>query len=96
MSRRYRKYLVADCDLSKLRNLNEAHVAECLRAALREKGIADPDTETVQDIYAYALNQLPTLYPSQGASAPEDPVREWKIEDVVEKALLRVLTNPKN
>ena len=95
MNARHRKYLVAGVDLFALRNHVEEYVVECLRMALEEHAMPELDQETIRDAYAYALNQLPTLYPESDDVGPTDPVRTWDIHGVVENALRYVRANPK-
>jgi hypothetical protein len=90
----HHKYLVAGVDLSTLRNRTEEHVLACLRALLADKDAADTEY-VVEHAYAYALNQLPPLYPPQGETAPADPVSAWDIRGVVEKAIHHVRNHPK-
>ena len=95
MNERHKKYLVAGIDLSGLRNSVEEHVVECLITVLGEQGIVEMDQDSISDIYALALNQLPALYPRRDVTGPDDPVRAWNIHAVVENALHRVRANPK-
>ena len=94
MSQQDDKYMVAGVDLSQVYNLAESHVAQCMRVVLDEYAL-DPDPQLVRDIYAYVLNQLPTLYPHSSAAVPDDPARAWAIHRAVEEALSHVLANPK-
>jgi hypothetical protein len=90
----HHKYLVAGVDLSTLRSRTEEHVLACLRAFLADQDVADKEY-IIEHAYAYALNQLPPLYPPQGEGAPADPVSAWNIRGVVEKAIHHVKANPK-
>jgi len=95
MSKRH-KYLVADTDLFTVDSHVEECVLECLRIALEECGAKEEvDEETIRDAYAYALNQLPVLYPHRGVDKPDDLIRAWNIHAVVEHALKHVMTYPK-
>ena len=95
MSNRLHRYLVAGVDLSSLRNNFEEHVAQCLHTSLEMHDAPKLDHKTVKDAYAYALNQLPTLYPQRDAARPGDLSRAWNIDDVVESAIRHVNSNPK-
>jgi vacuolar-type H+-ATPase subunit F/Vma7 len=89
------KYMVAGFDLADVRNRNEMRVAEAMRAMLEEYGNPELEIEVLQDAYAYALNQLPARYTQKGTIVLGDPVRPQEIRLVVEKAILRVISNPK-
>ena len=89
------KYLVAGVDLIGVRNRNELRVTEAMRLVLEEYGNPELDMETIQDAYAYALNQLPSRYTQAGTIVLGDPVRPSDIRGVVENAMLRVISNPK-
>ena len=84
-----------DTDFSGVRNRNEPRVCAAIAEALAEMGHADMPEEMVKDIFAYALNQLPTLYPQREPSGPDDPVRAWSIHAVVENAIQHVKAHPK-
>jgi hypothetical protein len=95
MSQRYNKYLVADVDLSTVRNRVEEHVMACLRTVLEEHDMPEMEQEAIRDIFAFAMNQLPTLYPQRGFSGPDDPVRAWDIDIIVENAFHHITSHPK-
>lgn len=95
MNRQYGKYLVAEVDLADIRNRNESRVVEAMCSVLEEYGNPALDMETIQDAYAYALNQLPARYAQNGTIILRDPVRPHEIRAVVENALQRVMNNPR-
>ena len=95
MSSQNDKYQVAGVDLINVRNRNEIRVVEAIRLVLEEYGNPELDMETIQDAYAYALNQLPARYAQTGTIILGDPVRPGDIRGVVENAMLRVISNPK-
>ncbi|MDR2075712.1 MAG: late competence development ComFB family protein [Desulfovibrio sp.] len=96
MQKRREKYLVDSVDLFSLRNRNETRVAECMREIL--DGMKDEffSDKALQDIYAYALNQLPARYAQTGTIVLNDPVRASAIRKVVRAAFDLVLKNPKD
>jgi hypothetical protein len=51
--------------------------------------------KTLQDIYAYSLNQLPARYAQTGTIVLNDPVRKSAIRKVVRAAFDFVTANPK-
>ena len=95
MNRKNEKYIVSGVDLYNVCSHTEAHVVECMRAFLEEHSMQDIAPQAIRDAYAYALNQLPALYPQPDAPAPRDPVRAWDIHTIVENAMHYVIANPK-
>ena len=89
------KYLVAGAYLADVRNRNEIRVTDAMRLMLEEYGNPELGMETILDIYACALNQLPSRYAQQGSIILGDPVRPQDIRTAVENAMLRVMGNPK-
>jgi hypothetical protein len=88
-------YIVDSVDLSPLRNRNETRVADCMReilGAMKDEFFSD---KALQDIYAYALNQLPARYAQTGTIILNDPVRKAAIRKAVQDAFDLVAANPK-
>lgn len=94
MPRTEAKYTVAGVSLSDIRNRNETRVAKALRDAL-EHFNSPLAPETIMDMYALALNELPPRYAQTGSIVLNDPVRETAVKDAVQKAIDRVLAHPK-
>ncbi len=82
-------------DFSDIRNRNESRVRAAIGEALADMGHANMPEEMVRDIFAYALNQLPARYAQPGTIVLRDPVRKEHIRDVVTKAVLHIMQNPK-
>ena len=95
MAKDVEKYLVDGVDLEELRNRNEARVAECMREEL-DKMIDNAFSEKdLQDVYAYALNQLPARYTQKGTIVLRDPVHKNDVRATVREAFEHILNNPK-
>lgn len=85
------KYVIAGVDLGAVRNRNEIRMTDAMRQVLEEYGNPELDMETIQDAYAYAMNQLPARYVQSGTIVLGDPVRPQDIRSVAENAILRVI-----
>lgn len=90
------KYLVAGVDLYHVRNRNELRIAKCLAELIESKGLDDIEPNVVKDVYALALNALPSRYTQQGTIVLRDPVQSKDIDTIVAESLLHVLKNPKD
>ena len=88
------KYMVAGANVANIRNRNEIRVAEAMRLVLEEYGNPELEMETIQDIYAHALNQLPSRYAHNGTIILRDPVRPHEVRAVVKDAMQRAMNNP--
>lgn len=89
------KYTVGGVNLSAIRNRNEIRVVKALREVLKHCETPLPP-QTVMDIYASALNELPARYTQTGTIVLGDPVREETIAIAVKNAIDRVLAHPKS
>lgn len=87
--------LVNGVDLTRIRNKNEVRVARLLEKALAgEEGVV-PDPLDVQDIFALALNILPSRYRQVGSIVLSEPVKDTHIEAAIRRAMRTVLERPK-
>jgi Late competence development protein ComFB len=88
------KLLVNGVDLSKIRNKNEVRVARILdRMLSAEEGLA-VDPLDIQDVYALALNILPSRYRQLGSIVLSEPVKDAHIESAIRRALRTVQERP--
>ena len=88
------KLVVADTNLSNIRNKNEARVAKILERVLAEDQAYIPDPLDVQDIYALALNLLPSRYKQAGTIVLSEPVKDSHIEAAIRRAMRTVRERP--
>ena len=96
MSARHDKYIVDGVNMYMVRNRNETRVAECMRETLAAMKGAYVSEKALQDIYAYALNQLPARYAQGGTIVLRDPVRKEAVRKIVREAFELVMHNPKD
>lgn len=95
MSQKESQYSIAGFNVSDIRNRNEVRVVKVLRKALQH--LNSPLTpQTIMDIYALALNELPARYTQTGTIVLGDPIKEKIIEQTVQEAIERVLAYPKS
>lgn len=95
MSDQRTKYTVDDVDMFSVRNRNEARVAECMREEVEQRKDTYFSEKALQDIYAFALNQLPARYAQGGTIVLREPIRKGAIRKVVREAFELVTKNPK-
>ena len=86
--------LVNGVDLAKIRNKNEARVARILEKVLAAEQPEIPDPLDIQDIYALALNLLPSRYRQTGTIVLSEPVKDAHIESAIRRALRTVQERP--
>ena len=95
MSGQHGKYVVDGVDMFMVRNRNEFRVAECMREALETMKDTYFSEKTLQDVYAYSLNQLPARYTQSGTIVLRDPVRKETVRKIVREAFDLIINNPK-
>jgi hypothetical protein len=81
-------------DVTKIRNRNEGRVCRLLEKVLTEEQAYILDPLDVQDIYALALNLLPSRYRQQGSIVLSEPVKDAHIESAIRRAMRTVLERP--
>lgn len=85
--------LVNGVNLTKIRNKNEVRVARLLEKMLAVEGdVSDP--LDIQDIYALALNILPSRYRQVGTIVLSEPVKDTHIESAIRRAMRTVQERP--
>jgi hypothetical protein len=88
--------MVNDVNMSHIRNRNEKRVAACMREELATMMDAHFSDQDLQDVFAYALNQLPARYTKPGTIVLGDMVRKSEVMAVVREAFELIARNPKN
>ena len=89
------KYKLGDVDFFNIRNRNEGRVIKVLSGLLQKKGSSLLSDKDLQDIYALALNALPSRYTQRGTIVVIDPVTKKAIDAAVEDAYDQVVERPK-
>lgn len=89
------KYRIGSVDLSNIRNRNEVRVIAAIRETLIDMGREDVSEDVVQDIFAYAMNQLAPRYAQESTIVLREPVRKEQIQQVVAHSILHILQNPR-
>ena len=95
MSEQRTKYVVDGVDMFSVRNRNETRVAECMREEIEKRKDTYFSEKALQDVYAYALNQLSARYAQSGTIVLRDPIRKDALRKVVHEAFEVVIKNPK-
>jgi len=88
------KLTVNGVELSSIRNRNEIRVARLLEKLLTEEAEGPVDSLDVQDIYALALNLLPSRYRQYGTIVLSEPVKDAHIESAIRRAMRTVKERP--
>lgn len=87
--------LVKGVNLTKIRNKNEVRVARLLDKMLATaEGESVSDPLDIQDIYALALNILPSRYRQVGTIVLSEPVKDSHIESALRRAMRTVQERP--
>lgn len=86
--------LVNGVNLTKIRNKNEVRVARLLEKMLAAEGDSVSDPLDIQDIYALALNILPSRYRQVGTIVLSEPVKDTHIESAIRRAMRTVQERP--
>ncbi|MFP5222981.1 MAG: late competence development ComFB family protein [Acidobacteriota bacterium] len=86
--------LVKGVNLTKIRNKNEVRVARLLERMLAAEGESVSDPLDIQDIYALALNILPSRYRQVGSIVLSEPVKDSHIESAIRRAMRTVQERP--
>lgn len=89
------RIVVQGVDVSAIRNKNESRVARLFEKVMREDGVGELDPLDVQDIYALALNLLPSRYRQAGTIVLSEPVKDSHIESALRRAMRTVGERPK-
>lgn len=89
------RYIIAEVDVSDVRNRNEARIAEKMQYALDRLGNPAMTPQAIRDAYALALNLLPARYKQSGTIILREPIRESHLEEATVRALKQVLAHPK-
>ncbi|MFC1476968.1 late competence development ComFB family protein [candidate division KSB1 bacterium] len=88
------EYMIDDCQLFNIRNLNEVEVVKAIRV-MRDRY---PDfcncCICIEDVYALALNLLSPKYKQQSSIILQDKIDPDEVEDIVEKAIQRIMDHP--
>ncbi|MCL1985847.1 MAG: late competence development ComFB family protein [Betaproteobacteria bacterium] len=96
MSSIYRdKYKIGNVDFFNIRNRNEGRVIKALQEVVQKKSGELLTGKDLQDIYALALNALPSRYAQRGTIVLRDSVTKREIYEAVEDAYDRVVACPK-
>ena len=86
--------LVNGVNLTKIRNKNEVRVARLLEKMLAAEDDSVSDPLDIQDIYALALNILPSRYRQVGTIVLSEPVKDTHIESAIRRAMRTVQERP--
>ncbi len=86
--------VVKGVDVSRIRNKNEVRVARLLDTILAGEPDAPADPLDIQDIYALALNLLPSRYRQAGTIVLSEPVKDAHIESAIRRAMRTVRERP--
>ncbi len=85
---------VHGADVTGVHNRNEKRVAARLEAILAASSDYRPQDLDVQDIFALALNLLPSRYAQRGSIVLNEPVSDDEIDAAIRAALARVRERP--
>jgi hypothetical protein len=88
------KYELGVHNLFLIRNKNEVRVLAEMARILQGLPDYDPQDLDLEDIYALALNKLPSRYVQHGSIVLGEPVRENDVADAVRYAISVVRDNP--
>ena len=77
-----------------IRNKNERRVMALMEKVLEEDPEYAPDPLDIQDIYALALNLLPSRYRQSGTIVLSEPVKEAHILSAIRRAMRTVRERP--
>lgn len=95
MTAHQEKYRIGDTCLHDIRNRNETRVVKALNQWLEEPDAPALNARQIQDVYALALNLLPSRYAQRGTIVVHEPVRMHDIAKAIRTACETVLNNPK-
>jgi hypothetical protein len=88
------KLMVNGVNLGNIRNKNEVRVAKLFERIIAEGSHQSLDPLDVQDVFALALNLLPSRYRQIGTIVLSEPVKDAHIESAIRRALRTVLERP--
>jgi hypothetical protein len=88
--------VVNGVDLGNIRNKNEARVAQLFEKIIAADHPQVTDPLDIQDIFALALNLLPSRYRQYGTIVLSEPVKDSHIESAIRRALRTVRERPKH
>lgn len=86
--------VVGGVKLHTIRNKNEPRVARVMERLLAQEQDYIPDHLDIQDIYALALNLLPSRYRQAGSIVLSEPVKDSHIEAAIRRAMRTVRERP--
>lgn len=89
------QYQFRSSNLFRIRNKNELRVLSMLEQVLSEYPEFDPDKMDIEDVYACALNQLPSRYVQHGTIVLREEISNQQVLDAIHDAVERVKNNPK-
>ncbi len=88
------KYKIGDLSLYRIRNRNELRVIKYMREILVEYPEFEPDILDIQDIYALALNKLPSRYVQECSIVLQQDIDDIQIRDAIRIAIEKVKSSP--
>jgi len=88
------RYAVRNIALHKIRNRNELRVIKHLQDILSEFPDYTPEALDIQDIYALALNKLPSHYVQEESIVLHETVDDTTIRDRIREAVRAVRKRP--
>lgn len=88
------QYTIRNTALYKIRNRNELRVIKHLEDILAEFPDYTPEALDIQDIYALALNKLPSHYIQEGSIVLHESVDDTTIRDRIREAVRLVRKRP--
>lgn len=94
LDRQMAKYTFRGHSLFAIRNRNEIRVIALMERVLQEYPDFNPEPLDLEDIFALALNKLPSRYVQHGSIVLGEPVRDADVADAVRYAVSVVRENP--
>ena len=94
MSGKDNKLEIRGVAVNSIRNKNERRVVALIEHVLEETPDYSPDPLDIQDIYALALNLLPSRYRQSGTIVLSEPVKDAHILSAIRRALRTVQERP--
>ena len=89
------KYKVNGVSLAKIRNKNEKRVIALMPEVLGTFTDYTPEIMDIEDIYALALNNLPSRYIQKGSIVLKEEVKNEVIREQIRSAVMVVSERPK-
>jgi len=79
-----------------VKNRNEERVQTILLDVIKEYADKEPTAQDLRDIYACALNKLPSRYAQTDSTVYYEPVSDETVRDAVVGAVITVLIRPRS